>query len=269
MNILRSFQKILMYSWVLVLFILLNSCTQNNSLPERYERSYLEVVKDTFERNIPQADTLLAQQLKISQLEKKLLDSGLVNILDIDSTIQVDVKYSTTDNFVGIDLYGELSSIYFQPEIAERLKSAQHTLKEIDSSLSLLIYDGTRPVSVQLKMWNALDTIPVNDRVKFVSNPKNGSIHNYGCAVDLTIMNTVTNDTLDMGAGFDDPRKIAYPKFEKDFLESGELSHEQYANRLLLRKVMRSGGFWVLPTEWWHFNGFSRAAAKEKFSPIE
>ncbi len=263
------FMQRLVYLRVLVIIFLLHSCTHNSNTHSRYESSTIQVVKVEFKESLPIDDTLLAQQLKISRLEKKLLDSGLVNILDVDSTIQVDVKYSTTDNFVGIDLYGELSSIYFQPEIAERLKTVQSALKEIDSSLSLLIYDGTRPVSVQRKMWNALDTIPVNDRVKFVSNPKNGSIHNYGCAVDLTIMDIETNDTLDMGAGFDDPRKIAYPKFEKDFLKNGELTQEQFANRLLLRKVMRSGGFWVLPTEWWHFNGFSRNVAKQKFSPIE
>ena len=168
-----------------------------------------------------------------------------------------------------MDLYEDLEAIYFQPEIAQRLKTVQSELKKIDSSLSLLIYDGTRPRSVQWKMWNALDTIPVNQRVKFVSNPRNGSIHNYGCAVDLTLMNVVTKDTLDMGAGFDDPRKIAYPKLEKQFLENGELTKEQVGNRYLLRKVMRKGGFWVLPTEWWHFNGYSRTDAKEKFSPIE
>lgn len=266
---LSYFMPSLMYFRGLVLIFLLHSCTQNPNTFSRYENSKIQVAKIVFKESLPKDDTLLAQQLRISRLEKKLLDSGLVNILDIDSTIQIDVKYSSTDNFVGIDLYGELSSIYFQPEIAERLKTVQSALKKIDSSLSLLIYDGTRPVSVQRKMWSALDTIPVNERVKFVSNPKNGSIHNYGCAVDLTIMNVESNDTLDMGASFDDPRKIAYPKFEKDFLESGKLSQKQFANRLLLRKVMRTGGFWVLPTEWWHFNGFSRDVAKEKFSPIE
>lgn len=249
--------------------IIMTFCERSKDVPTEYQKSDIELIKDSFEVRNPMEDTLLAQDIRISKLEKKLRDSGLVNILDIDSTIQVDVKYTTTDNFVGIDLYGDLSSIYFQPEIAERLKTVQTALKEIDSSLSLLIYDGTRPVSVQRVMWDALDTIPFERRIKFVSNPKNGSIHNYGCAVDLTLMNVKTKDTLDMGAGFDDPRRIAYPKFEKEFLEKGELTKDQLQNRLLLREVMRKGGFWVLPTEWWHFNGFTRAVAKEKFSPIE
>ena len=267
----KRFQTIQLLNFFLILvFMSLMTCCENqDKAPVLYKQSDHVIVKDTFEVKLPWEDTLLANELKISKLEKKLLDSGLVNILDVDSTIQVDVKYTTTDNFVGMDLYGDLSSIYFQPEIAQRLKKVQNMLKEIDSSLSLLIYDGTRPVSVQRLMWEALDTIPFERRIKFVSNPVNGSIHNYGCAVDLTIMNIETKDTLDMGAGFDDPRRIAYPKFEKEFIESGDLTQEQLNNRILLRKVMRTGGFWVLPTEWWHFNGFTRAAAKEKFSPIE
>lgn len=263
----KQIYRSILTSLLLVSFL---ACEDTNQVPVQYAQELSDdLVKDTFHQISLKEDSLLAQKLKISRLEKKMIDSGLVNIKDVDSTIQVDVKYTTTDNFVGKDLYGDLNAIYFQPEIAERLQTVQESLKEIDSSLSLLIFDGTRPRSVQQKMWEALDTIPVNKRVKFVSNPKNGSIHNYGCAVDLTIMDIETKDTLDMGAGFDDPRRIAYPKFEKEYLKNGELTQEQVNNRYLLRQVMRKGGFWVLPTEWWHFNGYSRAEAKEKFSPIE
>lgn len=256
--------------FVVTLLFQVVACKDKNHPKAKYKPLIDNALrKDTFSQYTLRDDTVLARNYKISKLEKKMLDSGLVDILKVDSSIQVDVKYTTTDNFVGMDLYGDLESVYFQPEIANRLKRVQAYLKEKDSALSLLIYDGTRPRSVQWKMWRALDTIPVNERVKFVSNPRNGSIHNYGCAVDLTLMNVETGDTLDMGAGFDDPRKIAYPKYEKEFLESGALTKEQYNNRQLLREVMRKGGFWVLPTEWWHFNGYSRKMAKEKFSPIE
>jgi D-alanyl-D-alanine dipeptidase len=233
--------------------------------------------KETTERIVPQRhtpftaldDSLYAMQLKGFAMRNRMRKAGLVDILTVDSTIQIDVKYSSTDNFVGEDLYGHFEAIYLQPAIAERLKLAQSFLKEIDSNLSLLVYDGARPRSVQQAMWDALDTVPFNERIKFVSNPKNGSIHNYGCAVDLTILNIQTGEPLDMGAGFDDPRRIAYPKLEAVFLKSGELTKKQFSNRRLLRKVMSQGGFWVLPTEWWHFNGLSRNAAKEKYVPIE
>lgn len=155
-----------------------------------------------------------------------------------------------------------------QEELAQRLGLVQDSLTRLDSTLHLLVYDAVRPRSVQWEMWRAMDSLPVAERVKFVSNPRNGSVHNYGCAVDLTIC-TQDSVPLDMGAGYDDLRKIAYPRYEKEFLKSGELTDLQLNNRLLLRKVMRYGGYHVLSTEWWHFNGLSREAAKAKYQAIE
>jgi D-alanyl-D-alanine dipeptidase len=154
---------------------------------------------------------------------------------------------------------------YLQKDVAERLARCQVYLKSIDPDLHLLVYDAVRPVSVQQKMWDALDTIPVSDRTKFVSNPDNGSIHNYGAAVDLTICDA-NGTALDMGAGYDDIREIAYPRLEEQFLASGELTIEQVENRKLLRKVMASQKFTNIETEWWHFNACSRVLAKEKYS---
>jgi len=206
---------------------------------------------------------------EISALEKKMMAAGLVDIQSVDSTIQVDVKYATTDNFMGQVLYPDFHKVYLQPVVAERLSLAQKALQKIDSSLTLLVFDGTRPRSVQQAMWDALDTIPFNDRIKFVSNPANGSIHNYGCAVDLTIKNKNSDQWFDMGAGYDDLRKIAYPRHEEQFLASGDLTPHQVQNRKLLRQVMRAGGFWVIQTEWWHFNAFSRKKAAEMFDIVE
>ena len=74
---------------------------------------------------------------------------------------------------------------------------------------------------------------------------------------------------LDMGAGYDDIRKIAYPRHEKAYLDSGLLSKEHIANRELLREVMKAGGFWNIETEWWHFNRYSRDRAKTMFEIVE
>lgn len=205
----------------------------------------------------------------VSDLQLKMEAAGLVDIQAVDSTIHVDVKYATDDNFMNRVLYPGYDKVYLQPVVAERLSKAQKALQAIDSTLTLLVFDGTRPRSVQQEMWDALDTIPFKERVKFVSNPKNGSIHNYGCAVDLTIMNKYSKGVLDMGAGYDDLRKIAYPRLEEKFLASGELTSLQVQNRKLLRDVMRKGDFWVIETEWWHFNAFSRKKADEMFEAIE
>src|SRR5690554_3028226 len=82
---------------------------------------------------------------EISALEKKMLVAGLVDIQTVDSTIQVDVKYATTDNFMGQVLYPDYHKVYLQPVVAERLSLAQKALQKIDSSLTLLVFDGTRP----------------------------------------------------------------------------------------------------------------------------
>lgn len=219
------------------------------------------------------ADTALVDTLELEEpyiidsLEQSIIDAGLINIQDSIPSILVDLKYSTTDNFMEEDVYGQMSRAYLQAEVVSSLKKSQLSLKAIDSSLTLLVYDAVRPRSVQQIMWDIVD-LPVWEKGKFVSNPANGSVHNYGCAVDLTIAKT-DGTPLDMGAGYDDPAKIAYPRYEQVYLDSGLLNTDQIANRELLREVMRDGGFWGIATEWWHFNRYSRDRAKTMFEILE
>lgn len=193
---------------------------------------------------------------------------NLVDIQVVNPSIVVDLKYATSDNFMGKVLYDTLRKAYLQKEVAQRLSAAQDRLQRMHPGYTLCVYDALRPRSVQWEMWRALDTMPVHERVKFVSNPRNGSVHNYGAAVDLTILDA-KGLPLDMGAGYDDPRKIAYPELEQHFLASGELTQQQLDNRLLLRKIMRRSGFIAIPTEWWHFNAYPRAVVKRKFVLVE
>lgn len=252
-----------------LIFVLLSLLVFSCSIErEKEELNADKVPKDTT-LSLDLVDDVLQEEPVISELELKLIEAGLVNVQDVDSTIQVDVKYASTDNFMGIVLYDGFHKVYLQSEVAEKLSIAQKALKNIDENLTLLVFDGARPRSVQQLMWDALDTIPVNERTKFVSNPKNGSIHNYGCAVDLTIANVASGEWLDMGAGYDDIRKIAYPRHEEHYLKLGELTNQHIENRKLLRKVMKQGGFWVIQTEWWHFNAYTRDKAKQLFEIIE
>jgi len=164
-------------------------------------------------------------------------------------------------------LYFKFTNAYLQKDVAERLAKVQVMLSELKPGYHLLIYDAVRPVSVQQRMWDALDTISIRERGKFVSNPANKSLHNYGAAVDLTIADNF-GKAIDMGAGYDDIREIAYPSLEAKYLKSGELTKEQVENRKLLRKVMHSQGFRNIQTEWWHFNACSRGAAKAKYTVL-
>lgn len=263
--------KITLISAVLILF----SCTSNDSKESsavQKEHSQNDSHKEIWNTDAPVDELdkeVESTKVKISALEEKMIAAGLVDIQSVDSTIHVDVKYATEDNFMGEVLYRDYHKVYLQPVVAERLSKAQKALQKIDPTLTLLVFDGTRPRSVQQEMWDALDTIPFNERVKFVSNPVNGSIHNYGCAVDLTIMNKYSKGWLDMGAGYDDLRKIAYPRHEEKFLKTGELTTLHVQNRKLLRQVMKVGGFWVIETEWWHFNAYSRKKADELFKIVE
>ena len=207
-------------------------------------------------------------QVKPSKNKKPKGYEQLVDVQSINPSIIIDLKYASTDNFMQKQLYFNIDKVYLQPDIAIRLSKCQKFLKKIKPSYNLLVYDGVRPLSVQKAMWDALDSIPPAQRGKFVSNPANGSVHNYGAAVDLTICDKNGN-ALDMGAGYDDIREIAYPSKEDYYLKLGLLKAEHIKNRKLLRKVMESQNFKNIPSEWWHFNACSRKDAKIKYKIIQ
>jgi D-alanyl-D-alanine dipeptidase len=205
---------------------------------------------------------------EVGELEQYLIDARLVDIQTISPNTLVELKYSTVDNFMGFDLYGDLTSCYLQPDVAEKLKIANEYLQMKDSTLTLLVYDGVRPRSVQQAMWDTLD-MPISEKVKFVSNPKKGSLHNFGAAVDLTIAHIETGEALDMGTPYDFIGIEAYPMKEKQMLEAGRITQEAVDNRKLLRRSMKEGGFFNIQTEWWHFNSCYRKKAIELYEMVE
>jgi D-alanyl-D-alanine dipeptidase len=220
-------------------------------------------------------DTISNQKLEIRnqksvdtcELEKKLIANGLVNITSVIPDIKIDLRYSTPKNFMKMDLYGDLERVYILPNVAQKLKLAQQALKKTDSTLSLLVFDCVRPLSVQKAMWDTVK-MPVYKKIKFLSNPAFGSLHNYGAAVDISIC-TVSGKELDMGTPYDDTAALAYPTLEPKFLASGELTKKQFNNRQLLRKVMYKAGFFGIQTEWWHFNSCNREYAKATYKMID
>ena len=206
----------------------------------------------------------IAPKVELIEEQHAKLHPDLVDIQQLNSQIQIDLKYSGTDNFLHEKLYARLHKAYLQKDVALRLSMVQKGLSNVYPGYKLLIYDALRPVSVQQKMWQALDTLTPSERGKYVSNPKNLSLHNMGAAIDLTIIDT-KGKPLDMGAGFDDFRPIAYPCLEDSFLRTGQLTPVQVKNRKILRNAMQAQGFRQLPTEWWHYNACSRDEAKKKY----
>lgn len=240
---------------------ILLGCTQEIEETQDYlsTQSSVVSVKDTVPVLVPEL---------IDSISPKLIKAGLVNLKSINPLIRVELKYATEDNFMKRNVYGGFKEAYLQPKVAERLGKVQDYLSLNHPAYFLLIYDAVRPRFVQQIMWDLMDSIPVSDRIKFVSNPSSGSLHSYGCAVDVTLWKEGYGP-IDMGANYDDMRKIAYPELESYFLSTGELTKEQYENRQLLRKAMKQGGFWVIPTEWWHFDAHTRIGAKRLFKVVE
>jgi len=201
----------------------------------------------------------------ITALEQTLLDQGLVDVQDLAPDILVELKYSSEDNFLGADTYGDLETCYLQPKAAAMLKEAQAILKRDHPDLTLLVYDGVRPRSIQRKMWALVVGTPSED---YVANPDRGSVHNFGSAVDLTLA-TLDGVPLDMGTPFDHFGILAQPRHEEAFLKSGELTRGQVENRRILREAMTQAGFQSIAIEWWHFNAVPVKVARADYKIIE
>lgn len=167
--------------------------------------------------------------------------NGLVDLRSLDSSILVSLKYAGTDNFMSLNMYGCLTNAYLQPDVAQRFVNCQKYLKENYPTYTLLVYDAARPRQIQKIMWDSLH-LPIEEKIKFLSNPWSGSLHNFGAAVDVTIADS-TGKSIDMGTSFDHLGIEAYPCMEFFLLSNGTLTVEQVNNRKLLREVMKQGGF--------------------------
>ncbi len=164
-------------------------------------------------------------------------DADLVDVTQIIPDIIVDLKYATPDNFTGQVLY-DTARCFLRRGTAERLARVQARLRR--KGLGLKIWDGYRPLSVQWRMWELVQD------PKYVADPRKGSRHNRGAAVDVTLVDS-TGRELEMPSGFDDFTERAH----RDYTGCSE---EARRNRRILEEAMRAEGFLPLPSEWWHFD---------------
>ena len=191
---------------------------------------------------------------------------GMVDIHSLDKTIRVSLMYSRSNNFTGEVLYTDLTKAYLHPLAAHALVKAQAKLKELRPDLSLIIFDATRPMSIQQKMW---DKVKNTSKDIYVSNPANGGgLHNYGLAVDISICK-LNGDTITMGTKVDHMSLASHVDNENNLVAKRIITKEAQQNRELLRLVMQDAGFKPLRTEWWHFNFRSRAQAKQFFKVVK
>jgi D-alanyl-D-alanine dipeptidase len=193
--------------------------------------------------------------------EKTLQHAGMVNLATFDSSIMLSLRYATTHNFLNINVYHGCTICYVHRTTAAKIKRAQSYIKALHPHYSIIIFDATRPCSVQQFMWDSAK-MNIDDKRKFLSNPHNRSLHNYGLAVDCSLCDS-TGKELDMGTAFDFAGEKAYPCLEQILLTTGKLSQTQIDNRKLLRTAMVKAGFSVNGFEWWHFNSCNRTIAKK------
>jgi D-alanyl-D-alanine dipeptidase len=170
----------------------------------------------------------------------KFREADLVELTSLDRTIQLDVRYATKDNFLGEPVYTEAKASLQKPA-AEALVRVHKALAK--QGHGLRVFDGFRPWSVTHIFWHAT---PPDMRV-FVADPKVGSRHNRGCAVDLTLYDRKTGKAIEMPGNYDEFSDRSYPPYP------GGTTLQRW-HRDLLRRAMEAEGFTVYEAEWWHFD---------------
>jgi len=172
--------------------------------------------------------------------DERLKVPDLVEVVELDSTIKLDIRYASPDNFVGQAVYDEARAFLHRPA-AEALVDVHNELKS--QGYGLIVFDGYRPWRVTKLFW---DLTPAAER-KFVADPERGSRHNRGCAVDVTLYDLASGKAVEMTSGYDEMNETSYPDYEGG-------TKDQRRRRDLLIQTMESHGFTVYEYEWWHFD---------------
>ncbi len=213
-----------------LLAILLSACAGS---PSRYPVPALPVSK---------LEQLRADALRALPPEEtgEFLDTDLVEVVTLDPSLRLDVRYAGSDNFLRAPIYPE-ARVFLQRPAAEAVARVNRALRA--HGYGLLLFDGYRPWYVTKVFW---DATPSEQR-NFVADPATGSRHNRGCAIDLSLFDLKTGLEVSMPSGYDEFSERAHPDY------AGGTS-EQRAARDLLRTAMEAEGFTVNDDEWWHYD---------------
>jgi len=166
--------------------------------------------------------------------------SDLVELIKLDPTIKLEIRYATTNNLFGTVFYSQPRA-FMQRPAAEALVRINKKLKQM--GYGLLVHDAYRPWYVTKVFWDATP----DDKKIFVADPSKGSRHNRGAAVDLTLYDSKTGKPIEMVSTYDETTDRAYPDYP------GGTSLQRW-HRDLLRSAMEADGFTVFGAEWWHFD---------------
>ena len=184
--------------------------------------------------------------------------------LDSISDVAVDLRYATANNFIGCDMYAGHDCAWLHRDAADALSRAVASLRAVRPDLRLLVLDALRPQRVQELMWASLEG---TDLRKYLASPDRGSIHSFGMAVDVTLIDA-EGPELDMGTAFDDLTERSHPALESVLLRRGEITATQVANRQILRDAMSANSWQGISTEWWHFDCGDRLLVRKNYTRI-
>lgn len=198
---------------------------------------WLLIINETKAQNRYGLHVLTIEKEYVRTVDQNI-NNRMVDVTNYVDGVMLDLKYSSAQNFLHKKLYPKIKTTYLRKPAAEALAKVQIKLSE--KGLGLKIWDAYRPYTVTVEMWEA-----VKDS-RYAADPKFGSGHNRGIAVDVTIVELLTGKEIDMGTGFDHFSDTAHTNFT-------ELPPSVLQNRRLLQSEMEAEGFKVLDTEWWHF----------------
>ncbi|MFL6442778.1 MAG: M15 family metallopeptidase [Candidatus Sulfotelmatobacter sp.] len=187
-------------------------------------------------------EELRAEAFKVQppREQGRFLKPNLLELVKLDPTIKLDIRYATSNNFLGTPVYTQARA-FLQRPAAEALLRAHRELKA--QGYGLIIHDGYRPWYVTKIFW---DATPADKKI-FVADPAEGSRHNRGCAVDLSLYDLKTGEEVKMPSGYDEMSN-------RSFADNAGGTADERARRALLRQAMEKQGFTVYPQEWWHFD---------------
>ncbi len=215
-----------------ILFVMTISCKENpaqKSAPLEDAASTAKALDTVVSESKPTA--------KAFRTFENLADSTFVRLADFSDGFAYDLRYATTNNFLKEKVY-DCGECYMRVKTVKAILEANKAFEK--KGVRIKFFDCYRPNSVQYKMW------AIVPNPQYVANPKKGSIHNKGGAVDITL-ETLEGEELNMGTDFDFFGKRAYH-------DMTDLPQEILDNRKLLKETMEAHGFWSTRTEWWHYN---------------
>lgn len=246
--------------WLIIVLILLSGCTpsgEKNKSGKTLQEQFSQLIKEKQDLEnqlndlmqeydklkesndlLKKENDTLQQRIEIENSNKEIMGLyGLVRVQDIDKDIVIDLRYATENNFTGKKIY-PVSVCLLTRETAEKLKNANREFKK--NGYRIKVWDAYRPLYVQQLLWDA-----VEDH-RYVADPKKGSKHNRGTAVDVTLVDKEGKELV-MPTGFDDFSNRASRNY------SG-MSDEARKNMKYLTDVMKRNGFITINSEWWHFD---------------